>query len=68
MTNKQLIAQHKRCIRWNDPDQWDALAIAYHRRGYIDNAARCFRKADELRRCSFAEALPASVREMAVRG
>jgi hypothetical protein len=68
MTNKQLIAQHKRCIRWNDPDQWDALAIEYHRRGFFLNARECFRRADDLRRCAFAESLPASVREMAVRG
>jgi hypothetical protein len=58
MTNRQLQAQFKKCQKWNDPDQWDYLAIEYSRKGYTLNAIACFRKADELRGCAFAEAVP----------
>jgi tetratricopeptide (TPR) repeat protein len=65
MTNEQLENQYFYCLLWNDADQWDALAMAYYERGYVDNAARCFRKAAEIRDCDFAEAMPArlAVRE-----
>jgi cytochrome c-type biogenesis protein CcmH/NrfG len=58
MTNQQLQAQFQKCQEWNDPDQWDMLALEYHRNGYTLNAVQCFRKADELRGVAFAEAVP----------
>jgi cytochrome c-type biogenesis protein CcmH/NrfG len=58
MTNQQLQAQFQKCQEWNDADQWDLLAIEYHRRGYMLNARSCFAKADEIRGCAFAEAVP----------
>jgi cytochrome c-type biogenesis protein CcmH/NrfG len=58
MTNQQLQAQFQKCQEWNDADQWDALAVMYHARGYNLNAVKCFRRADEIRGCAFAEAVP----------
>jgi cytochrome c-type biogenesis protein CcmH/NrfG len=65
MTNQELQQQFQLCDANGDADGFDALALAYHARGYVDNAARCFRKADDLRGCAFAEAMPArlAVRE-----
>jgi hypothetical protein len=59
MTNQQLRDQFARCIEWNDPDQWDALAMCFFQAGFPINAKYCFERADVLRDCSFAEALPA---------
>lgn len=58
MTDQQLQEQFARCEQWNDADQWDALAHMYFARGYKLNAAECFRRADEIRGCAFAEAVP----------
>lgn len=58
MTNEELKQQHERCEQWNDPDQWDMLALLYYQRGYLLNARRCFKKADEIRGVAFAEAFP----------
>lgn len=58
MTNQQLSEQQKRCEQWNDPDQWDALAMMYYWEGYLLNARYCFKKADTIRGCAFAESMP----------
>ena len=42
-------AQFKRCEEWNDPEQWDWLAILYYQRGYYLNAVHCFQRADACR-------------------
>lgn len=42
-------AQFKLCEKWNDPDQWDALAVMYFQRGYYLNTLCCFRRADACR-------------------
>lgn len=44
-----LQAQFKRCEEWNDPEQWDALAMLYYQRGYLLNACHCFKRADACR-------------------
>ncbi len=49
MTNKELIEQFKRCEQWNDPVQWELLALAYYQRGYFLNAICCFQRADAYR-------------------
>lgn len=49
MNNDELIEQFKRCEKWQDADQWDLLALAYFNRGYVLNAAVCFKRADECR-------------------
>lgn len=59
MTNQELREQFARCIEWQDADQWDYLAIEFYRAGFTMNAIECFNRADALRGCSFAEALPA---------
>jgi hypothetical protein len=59
MTNQQLRDQFARCIEWNDPDQWDFLAVEFARSGFPMNAIECFNRADAIRGCAFAEALPA---------
>jgi hypothetical protein len=61
MTNQELITQFRRCIEWNDPDQWDCLALAFFRAGFPLNAAECFNRADTIRGCAFAEAFPVEV-------
>lgn len=42
-------AQFKLCEEWNDPEQWDALAMLYYQRGYLLNAYHCFKRADACR-------------------
>ena len=44
-----FVEQFKRCEQWNDPDQWDALAMMYYIRGYLLNAYHCFKRADAVR-------------------
>jgi hypothetical protein len=58
MTDTELQQQFERCQEWQDADQFDMLAIEYHRRGYSLNALACFKRADELRGVAFAEAVP----------
>jgi cytochrome c-type biogenesis protein CcmH/NrfG len=58
MNNTELQQQYELCQKINDADQWDYLAQLYFARGYPLNAVQCFRKADEIRGCSFAEAVP----------
>ena len=58
MTNQELREQFARCIEWNDPDQWDYLAVFFFAAGFTLNAAHCWQRADLLRGVSFAEALP----------
>jgi hypothetical protein len=58
VTNQELQQQFERCQEWQDADQFDYLAIEYHRRGYSLNALACFKRADELRDVAFAEAVP----------
>jgi hypothetical protein len=62
MNAEQLSNQFFACLLWNDADQWEALARLYFASGYILNAGYCYRKADVIRDCSFAEAMiPAQV-------
>lgn len=61
MNDQELQKRFELCKVWQDPDQWDYLAMAYFQRGYVLNAAQCFRNADELRGCAFAEAVPQEV-------
>jgi len=49
MSNDDLIAQFKRCEKWQDADQWDLLAIEYFNRGFVLNAGVCFTRADACR-------------------
>jgi hypothetical protein len=49
LSNDELQAQFQRCEQWNDPEQWDWLALAYYQRGYLLNALHCFRRADACR-------------------
>ncbi len=49
MTNDELVEQFKRCEQWNDPEQWELLALAYYQRGYYLNAICCFERADACR-------------------
>lgn len=49
MSNEELKQQFQLCEQWNDPEQWDFLAIAYYARGYYLNALHCFRLADTCR-------------------
>ena len=49
MSDHELMEQFKRCEAWNDPEQWDLLAVAYYQRGYLLNALHCFQKADACR-------------------
>lgn len=57
-TDEELIAQWRRCVEWNDPDQWDALGFLYQSRGYNLNRNACWRRADECR-ATTAESIPA---------
>ena len=45
------------CKIWNQSSQWLTLGVAYHWRGYYDNAAYCFRKAEE---CAALEVIHAA--------
>ena len=49
MTDRELIEQFKQCERWNDPEQWELLALAYYQRRYFLNAMCCFENADACR-------------------
>lgn len=44
-----LIEQFRLCEQWDDPEQWDALALLYYQRGYYLNALCCFQRADAVR-------------------
>ena len=44
-----LEAQGKLCEKWNDPEQWEFLAMAFYMRGYDLNALHCFKRADAVR-------------------
>lgn len=46
MSDEQLTQQFKLCQQWDDPEQWELLAMAYYHRGYLLNASRCFQNAD----------------------
>jgi hypothetical protein len=65
MTNQELREQFALCLEWQDADQFDMLALEFFKAGFTLNAAECFRRADEIRGCAFAEAMPArlAVRE-----
>lgn len=54
MTDIELGEQFRRCEKWGDADQWEALGFLYHQRGYMMNANYCFRKCDELRMVAYA--------------
>jgi len=45
MTNQELKKQFERCQQWDDPEQWELLAMEYYRRGYYMNAMYCFKQA-----------------------
>lgn len=49
MSNQELQEQYQRCKQWQDPEQWECLALAYYARGYALNALHCFRQADSCR-------------------
>jgi hypothetical protein len=49
MTNEELKTQFKRCQKWQDPEQWDLLGMAYYNRGFVLNAGYCFDQADARR-------------------
>lgn len=50
MNDSELQVQFKRCQEWEDPEQWELLAIAYFERGYYLNAIQCFKNADKAKR------------------
>jgi len=49
MTNDELKEQFAKCVKWQDAEQWDLLAMAYFARGYVLNAGLCFKRADVIR-------------------
>jgi len=49
MNNAELQELFKACERWNNPEQWDLLGLAYYQRGYDLNALVCFNRADACR-------------------
>lgn len=51
-------AQFQRCVEWNDPEQWEVLAILYYQSGYNLNALHCFERADACRRVLAISHLP----------
>jgi hypothetical protein len=57
MSNEELQAQFKRCEEWQDPEQWDILAMLYFERRYYLNADVCFKRADAIRAHVPAEAV-----------
>jgi len=50
MSNEELKSLFERCEAWNDPEQWDALAVLYFEQGYYLNAIHCFQRADSCRK------------------
>jgi hypothetical protein len=50
-TDDELAAQFRRCERWQDADQWEALGFLYLQRfgPMCLNVNYCFRKCDEIR-------------------
>lgn len=42
MSDQELIDQFKRCQIWQDPQQWEILAVLYFQKGYLLNARCCF--------------------------
>ena len=50
-TDDELAAQFRRCEKWNDAEQWEALGYLYLQRfgPMCLNVNYCFRKCDELR-------------------
>jgi len=54
MSNDELKVQFARCQKWQDADQWFALACAYLARGYAMNAVFCFRQSEAARCMSVA--------------
>lgn len=63
MTNRELRQQFELCQQWDDATQWDYLALEFFKAGFTLNAAECFRRADVVRDCSFAEAMPVEMVE-----
>jgi hypothetical protein len=49
MSDQELIEQFQRCQVWQDPEQWEVLALLYFQRGYLLNARRCFELAESCR-------------------
>ena len=49
MSDDALKLQFDKCRVWQDAEQWDLLALAYHQRGYQLNALHCFKQADACR-------------------
>ena len=49
LPSMDLVEQFQRCEQWNDPQQWEFLAMAYYMRGFMLNAYHCFQRADALR-------------------
>jgi hypothetical protein len=65
MTNQQLRDQFARCLEWQDPAQWDALAQCFFAAGFVLNAGYCWQRADILRGCSFSESMTARAQPLA---
>jgi hypothetical protein len=55
MSNQELREQFARCQKWEDPEQWELLALAFAVAGFPLNAGECFRRADALRAPYFAK-------------
>lgn len=49
MTANELQAQYERCQQWNDPEQWDILALFYMAAGDETKAVECLRLAEDCR-------------------
>ena len=49
MSDQELIEQFRRCQVWQDPEQWQILAMLYWARGYRLNARCCFELAEACR-------------------
>lgn len=50
MSDQELREQFQRCQEWNDPEQWELLAVAYWQRGYDLNALQCFNNAERCKK------------------
>lgn len=46
-TTLEMQEQFKRCQGWNDPQQWEALAVIYYTHGYLLNSRVCFENAEK---------------------